>query len=134
MDTKDWMGFEAVFAPGASIDYAPEMVESSEFPASGVSNVVALVRRLVEHAVSIHHGHMAEIEITSPSTGYAIFAMDDLARDDTRFVIDNPQLLNGATFVRDATGGTPYFQECCNYATLMNQSPFSFHAWLLRLC
>jgi SnoaL-like domain len=78
MDTKDWAGFEAVFTPDASADYTPASSASSDWKAAGAANVVALVRGVVEHAVSIHHGHMAEVEITSPNTARAIFAMEDL--------------------------------------------------------
>jgi SnoaL-like domain len=39
---------------------------------------VALVRKVVGPAVSIHHGHMAEVEVTSTGTAHAIFAMEDL--------------------------------------------------------
>ncbi len=78
MDTKDWAGFAAVFAPDVSVDYAPDATDSSRWKASGVNNVVALVRNVVGPAVSIHHGHMAEVEITSTSTARGIFAMEDL--------------------------------------------------------
>ncbi len=78
MDTKDWAGFTAVFAPDASADYTPASVNSSDWKATGAANVVALVRRVVEPAVSIHHGHMAEVEVTSPTSARAIFAMEDL--------------------------------------------------------
>ncbi|MGH7842996.1 MAG: nuclear transport factor 2 family protein [Candidatus Binataceae bacterium] len=78
MDTKDWAGFTAVFAPDASVDYTPPSADSSDWKATGAANVVALVRSVVERAVSIHHGHMAEVEITSPTTARAVFAMEDL--------------------------------------------------------
>ena len=42
------------------------------------SGVVALVRKVVERATTVHHGHMPEIEVTSPTTARAIFAMEDL--------------------------------------------------------
>lgn len=77
MDTKDWDGFAAVFAPDATVDYAPDD-KTSDFKAAGAAKVVALVRSIVERAVTIHHGHMAEVEITSPTTAKAIFAMEDL--------------------------------------------------------
>jgi protein-tyrosine-phosphatase len=78
MDTKDWAGFTAVFAPDASVDYAPDETDSSRWKATEADKVVALVRSIVERAVSIHHGHMAEVELTSPSLARAIFAMEDL--------------------------------------------------------
>jgi protein-tyrosine-phosphatase len=78
MDSKDWTGFTAVFAPGATVDYAPEETGSARWKAVGAQQAVALVRSVVERAVSIHHGHMAEVELTSDNTAHAIFAMEDL--------------------------------------------------------
>jgi len=78
MDTKDWDGFAAVFAPDATVDYAPEDKTSNRSKAAGGANAVALVRSIVERAVTIHHGHMAEVELTSDNSARAIFAMEDL--------------------------------------------------------
>src|ERR1700730_13165768 len=78
MDTKDWEGFAAVFTSDATADYTPAAIDSSDWKAAGAAKIVALVRKVVEPAVSIHHGHMPEIEITSANTAHAIFAMEDL--------------------------------------------------------
>jgi hypothetical protein len=77
MDMKDWAGFAAVFAPDVSVNYGP-VLDDSDLQASGRDSVVALVRGAIDTAVSIHHGHMPEIEITGPATARAIFAMEDL--------------------------------------------------------
>jgi ketosteroid isomerase-like protein len=78
MDTKDWAGFEAVFAPDVTVDYTPLGGNSADWSASGQPNVVAFVRKTVEPAITIHHGHMPEVEVTSPTTARAVFAMEDL--------------------------------------------------------
>jgi uncharacterized protein (TIGR02246 family) len=78
MDTKDWAGFEAVFAPDASVDYTPPGANSADWSASGRERIVEFVRRIVEPAITVHHGHMPEVEVTSPTTARAIFAMEDL--------------------------------------------------------
>ncbi|MBL6751111.1 MAG: nuclear transport factor 2 family protein [Nevskia sp.] len=78
MDVKDWAGFAAVFAPDISVNYGPVLEDASELKAAGAAEVVALVRGVVEPAVSIHHGHMPEIEIVTPTSARAIFAMEDL--------------------------------------------------------
>jgi hypothetical protein len=78
MDTKDWAGFEAVFAPDAMVDYTPPEGNSANWSASGLANIVAFVRRIVEPAITVHHGHMPEVELTSPTTARAVFAMEDL--------------------------------------------------------
>jgi SnoaL-like protein len=78
MDTKDWAGFEAVFAADASVDYTPPGADSADWSASGRERIVEFVRRIVEPAITVHHGHMPEVEVTSPTTARAIFAMEDL--------------------------------------------------------
>jgi uncharacterized protein (TIGR02246 family) len=78
MDTKDWAGFEAVFAPDASVDYTPPGANSADWSAAGRERIVEFVRRIVDPAITVHHGHMPEVEVTSPTTARAIFAMEDL--------------------------------------------------------
>jgi hypothetical protein len=78
IDTKDWAGFEALFAPDATVDYTPPGADSADWSASGRENIVGFVRRVVEPAITVHHGHMPEIEVTSPTSARAIFAMEDL--------------------------------------------------------
>jgi hypothetical protein len=77
MDTKDWAAFEAVFASDATADYSSEG-DAKEWSASGAANIVALVRKIVDRAITVHHGHMAEIEMLSPTTARGIVAMEDL--------------------------------------------------------
>jgi hypothetical protein len=78
VDTKDWAGFEAVFASDVTVDYTPPGGNPADWLASGASNVVAFVRKIVEPAITVHHGHMPEVELTSASTARGIFAMEDL--------------------------------------------------------
>lgn len=108
MDTKDWDGFTAVFTPDATVDYTPAAVDSSDWKASGAANCVALVRSVIEKALSIHHGHMAEVEVTSPTAAKAIFAMEDLiparrlaAQDDARLGALSRDLREGQRQVAD---------------------------------
>ena len=78
MDTKDWAGFEAVFAPDATADFTPPGGNAAEWSPSGRENILAFVRRALETAITVHHGHMPEVEVTSPTTARAVFAMEDL--------------------------------------------------------
>jgi uncharacterized protein (TIGR02246 family) len=78
MDTKDWAGFEAVFAPDATVDYTPPGADAADWSAAGREKIVKFVRKVVEPAITVHHGHMPEVEVTSPTTARAIFAMEDL--------------------------------------------------------
>ena len=78
MDTKDWAGFAAVFAKDVTVDYTPPGGNPKDWSESGAANVVAFVRKIVESAITVHHGHMPEVEVLSPTTARAIFAMEDL--------------------------------------------------------
>jgi SnoaL-like protein len=78
MDTKDWSGFEAVFAADAVADYTPPGGDQKEWMATGAGNIVAFVRKVVAPAITVHHGHMPEIEVTSPTTANGIWSMEDL--------------------------------------------------------
>jgi SnoaL-like domain len=78
MDTKDWDGFAAVFAPDAEMDMR------GEDPASGLNHgaqvIADYVRNAVDAVVTVHHGHMPEIELTSDTTATGIWAMEDKLR------------------------------------------------------
>lgn len=91
MDTRDWDGLERVFAPDAVFDLRE--VDSVRHPLTGEWNppysgeeavhrghaaVLKMIRDAVTPLVTVHHGHMGEIEITSDTTARAIWAMEDL--------------------------------------------------------
>jgi hypothetical protein len=73
MDTKDWAGFEAVFAPDAVMD----MQEEAGDVIRGASAIAAYVRTQVGDVETVHHGHMPEIEVTGPDTARGTWAMFD---------------------------------------------------------
>ena len=91
MDTKDWEGLAKVFAPDAIFDlrevssvrnpltgeWAPSYGGESAVH-RGHANVLKMIRDAVEHRVTIHHGHMGEIEITSDTSARGIWAMEDV--------------------------------------------------------
>ncbi len=79
MDTKDWAGFAAVFAPDAVMDMAAE-VGSDDGIVHGNEAIAAFVRGAVDPVETVHHGHMPEIEITSPTTATGIWSMEDKLR------------------------------------------------------
>ncbi|MDB5480826.1 MAG: hypothetical protein JWO83_1879 [Caulobacteraceae bacterium] len=91
MDTKDWDGLAQVFAPDAVFDLS--QVNSVRHPLTGEwtppygdesavyrghAAVLKMIRDSVARLVTVHHGHMGEIEITSETTARAIWAMEDL--------------------------------------------------------
>ena len=76
MDTKDWAGFEAVFTPDAVMD----MQEEAGDLVRGAPEIAAYVRAQVGAVETVHHGHMPEIENTSPTTAAGVWAMEDRLR------------------------------------------------------
>jgi SnoaL-like domain len=83
MDTKDWDGFAQVFAPDAVMDMSSELRDGTT-EGSGITHgnreIAAFVRSAVDAVVTVHHGHMPEIELTSPTTAKGIWAMEDKLR------------------------------------------------------
>ena len=73
MDTKDWDGLAQVFADDVMIDVTGE--------GGGVTHSVAeyipFLRANIENVITVHHGHMPEIELTSPTTATGIWALED---------------------------------------------------------
>ena len=75
MDTKDWDGFQAVFADDATMDTTQEAPNIEVVV--GAPQIRQFVEGSVGPVVTVHHGHMPEIEITSPTTARGIWAMQD---------------------------------------------------------
>jgi len=73
MDTKDWDGLAAVFSDDVEIDVTGE--------GGGVTHSVAeyipFLRAAIEDVITVHHGHMPEIQLTSSTTARAIWALED---------------------------------------------------------
>jgi hypothetical protein len=78
MDTKDCAGFQAVFAADGTVDFTPKGGDSSRWSATGAANVTRMVKDLVDPALTIHHGHMPEIEVISETSACGVWAMEDL--------------------------------------------------------
>jgi len=73
MDTKEWDRLAHVFADDVVIDVTGE--------GGGVTRSVAeyipFLRANIENVITVHHGHMPEIELTSPTTATGIWALED---------------------------------------------------------
>lgn len=79
VDTKDWAGFEAVFAPDAQFDI------SDDVPGciiSGAAKIRETASVPLTGCVSVHHGHCPEITLTSDTTATGIWPMEDMLRWD----------------------------------------------------
>lgn len=79
MDTKQWDEWQWVFTKDAWLKWGPEDDQVFE----GREAIVAGVSQSLEGAVTVHHGHMPEIEILSETTARGIWAMYDW--------VDSPQ-------------------------------------------
>ena len=81
MDTKDWSGLEAVFAPDLIADFRDSTgVRDESLLTHGAALYVANLAPILQDIVTVHHGHMPEIEITGDTTARGVWAMEDLLR------------------------------------------------------
>ena len=78
MDMKDWDGQVAVFTPDVEVDVSGEMGPGENGVIRGAQEFVTFNRGHIEHVLTVHHGHMPEIEITSDTTATGIWAMEDM--------------------------------------------------------
>jgi hypothetical protein len=76
MDTKDWDGLAAVFTPDVDIDMSGEGGSVTH----SVEEYMPFLRANIENVLTVHHGHMPEITLTSDTTATGIWAMEDLLK------------------------------------------------------
>jgi ketosteroid isomerase-like protein len=76
MDTKDWDGLAAVFTPDVVIDMSNEGGGVTR----SVDEYIPFLRSNIEQVVTVHHGHMPEITLTSATSATGIWAMEDHLR------------------------------------------------------
>ena len=74
MDEKRWSDWGQVFTEDAFLDTTQDAPNAK---VSGREKIVEFVSRAVEPAITVHHGHMPEIEITSDTTARGIWSMED---------------------------------------------------------
>jgi len=74
MDTKDWAGMREVFTDDVVIDTS----EAGGQVARGADEFMAFLREALGDAVTVHQGHMPEIELTSDTTATGIWALNDI--------------------------------------------------------
>jgi hypothetical protein len=73
MDTKDWDALAQVFATDVVIDVTGE----GGGVTNGVSEYIPFLRANIENIITVHHGHMPEIALTSPTTATGVWALED---------------------------------------------------------
>ncbi len=78
LDQQDWQGLSDVFAPDAVIDVSSSTVSGSGRGVySSRDSFVDTVSKLLHGAVTVHHGHTEEIELTGPDSATGVWAMED---------------------------------------------------------
>src|SRR5439155_12815540 len=76
MDTKDWDSMREVFADDVYID----TTDSGGRVVEGADNFMAGLKEILADVVTVHHGHMPEIELTSATTATGVWALQDPLR------------------------------------------------------
>ena len=92
LDHKDWeLWRREVWAPDARL-----IVPEASREAIGIEAIIAYVQESTGDQVSVHHGHMPLIEITSESTATGVWAMEDrLYRTQEHPLEDGSTYLHG---------------------------------------
>jgi len=73
MDTKNWDGFAAVFTDDVEID----TTEDGAGITHSLADFLPFLIKTIGEVTTVHHGHMPEITITSPTTATGVWAMED---------------------------------------------------------
>lgn len=76
MDAKDWDAMRAVFSDDLVID----TTEAGGAEITGADEFMAFLRESIGDVVTVHHGHMPEIDLTSATTATGVWAMEDMLR------------------------------------------------------
>lgn len=92
LDTKSFDELHTVFADESTFDFREALRDpiagtpaafTEHPPVSGRAAIVDYIAGALEQAVSVHHGHMPEIELTSASTARGIWPMEDVVKNGT---------------------------------------------------
>jgi hypothetical protein len=76
MDTKDWDAMRQVFCA----DVVMDSTASGGSVITGADTCISFLQGVIGDVLTVHHGHMPEIELTSPTTAKGIWAMEDMLR------------------------------------------------------
>ena len=76
LDTKDWGAMRQVFAD----DVVMDTTDSGGNVIAGADDFMAFLEETLRGTVTVHHGHMPEIEMTSATTATGTWAMEDRVR------------------------------------------------------
>ena len=74
MDTKRWDEMRRLFTDDVIVD----TTASGGSVITGADAFVEFLRDTLDNVITVHQGHMPEIEVTSPTTATGIWALHDL--------------------------------------------------------
>ncbi len=74
MDTKDWAGMRQVFTDEVVVD----TTDSGGGVVTGADAFVTFLQETLADAVTVHHGHMPEIDLRSATAATGIWALHDI--------------------------------------------------------
>ena len=77
MDTKDWDGMREVFTD----DVVMDTTDSGGTVVTGADEFIAFLRETLDGTVTVHQGHMPEIDLTSEATATGIWALNGMRLD-----------------------------------------------------
>lgn len=77
MDTKDWAAMRQVFTDDVIIDTTQDAGGDA---IHGGDVFMTFLQGVIGDVITVHHGHMPEITVTSPTTATGIWAMEDKLR------------------------------------------------------
>jgi uncharacterized protein (TIGR02246 family) len=82
MDTKDWTGMRQVFTDDVVVD----TTEAGGNVVSGADEFMTFLQGTLDGTVTVHQGHMPEINVTSETEAKGIWALNDIViwSDGTR--------------------------------------------------
>ncbi len=83
LDTKEWEAYGEVFTEDAEMDVRDDVGGGDAGRIQGRAAIVAGVSTSLANARSVHHGHMAELELLSDTEARGIWAMEDYVEWDT---------------------------------------------------
>jgi hypothetical protein len=98
LDHKDWdLWRRSVWAPEGRL-----IVPEAAIEANGIDAVIAYVSESTADQISVHHGHMPDIEIVSETQATGIWAMEDrLYRTKEHPLADGSGYLHGFGHYRE---------------------------------
>ena len=102
LDTKHWEEFETLFAADALFDMRDAAGARDEGALLvGAPAIAAFVRDAVAGMVTVHHGHMPEVDVLSGDAARGTWAMEDVLRWSTGGA-EGTQVLHGYGHYHDS--------------------------------